>query len=78
MVKLFTPRCTNLNKEYGLYAVLVLSFYSIDDAFEKLQSLMAGSFYVTMQKNPSDVVKARDMILGDHSLCVSESKTLKL
>ena len=44
----------------------------IDDVFEKLLSLMVGSFYVTMHNNPSDVVKARDMILGDHSFCENE------
>ena len=29
---------------------------------------MVGSYYVTMHNNPSDVVKTRDMILGDPHL----------
>ena len=42
---------------------------NLGDLFENLQSTMVGSFYVTMHNNLSDVVKTRDMILGDPFLC---------
>ena len=42
--------------------------FNIDDSFEKLLSLMVGSYYVTMHNNPSDVRKTREMILGDQYL----------
>ena len=42
--------------------------YFLDDLFEKLLSLMVGSYYVTMHKQSNDVVKTREMILGDQRL----------
>ena len=44
------------------------SIFYIDDSFEKLLSLMVGSYYVTVHNNPSDVRKTRDMILGNQNL----------
>ena len=52
-----------------VYACCKMNYLYLDDLFENLQSTMVGSFYVTMHNNLSDVVKTRDMILGDPFLC---------